>query len=135
MKKRKKTKTDLEEPEARPPEQKIKAVWPDEAPILTAEDLCRQYTKKKRRDLSAWLELSFPGDFPNRPEAAMLDSLYEVIHEATGEKLAAWEFCLDERFPFDQVAGVWNEALRRLGYELPESEAWRSRKRKKKHQR
>jgi hypothetical protein len=124
-KKRRRTKP---EPAPEPRPVKLRpGVWPERVPVLVAGDIARNVghdADGTRHDLAGWLEVTFDCDSPTGHLAnpcydKALTALCAVIAELTGNReLAIWEFCADEEYSLKQIAGVWNEMLRRLGYDV-----------------
>jgi hypothetical protein len=90
--------------------------WPDEAPLLVAEDL-------KTRDLMGWVHRVFVcdadnawfSDVPWRVDQA----LYRIIKKRVGRNniaIAEYKSPLASR---SKMASAWNRAMRDLGYAVP----------------
>lgn len=100
--------------------------WPDEVRILIPEDLCRHawHDGHGRHDLGGWLEVVFDSTHPagylvNTCHHKAERVLYRVLRERSGKKrLALWEFCEQTRYTEAWLCACWNEAMRRLGYDL-----------------
>jgi len=133
----------LEEESAPLPHQRRKYLrmheWPEEAPILTADDICYNFTTDSgRRDLMEWLEAAFAprhdrdgvtlvGYWRSKPFRRATKMVQRVLAEYTGrERCDLWFFCeksyRDQLPGYRWIAAVWNEAMSRLGYDIPEKQ-------------
>jgi hypothetical protein len=99
---------------------KPKTAWPKEVPILCAEHIYRRgwHTGDGQHDLGGWLEEIFGVD---HQQGEAYDTLVSVLRERdVPEDLALWQICEDKTYKRGFLARAWNEAMRRLGYGLPE---------------
>lgn len=103
---------------------------PDDVPVLVAADVWWQYARRDgSRDLATWLDDTF------RPDAGGVDppayaaayrELCRVLTERLGRPVTVlWlfmEFVAKHRSPpLAWQAACWNEALHRLGYDVPKA--------------
>lgn len=101
--------------------------WPDEVPVLLSSDLSLTYESDDgRRDLAFWLAGTFdPGEPVTPAQNAAYDALLLVISERANRRHnSLWAFLEEARKRKSPglawQANCWNEAMRRLGYEVPQ---------------
>lgn len=81
--------------------------WPEEVPILEAGDICRgAYTRGDKHCLAGWVNKSFR-DFDTRMEVRTL--IFEQTANGTIESF-------NDAHPRKEVAQLWNDTMRDLGY-------------------
>lgn len=125
----------VDEPFRSPKEQRglKKNEWPEEVPILSADDVCYNFTRDNgSMDLLYWLDAVFGdtikySDAYHKPWQYAHNELEHVLAERTGRsKVDIWFFLENsyrDRFPpLKWIAGCWNETMRRLGYGVPKSD-------------
>jgi hypothetical protein len=102
--------------------------WPKVVPVLTQDDLCWNYSIRNRRfDLLMWIDITFDTDHsfenPKRNKAKRI--LEKVLAERLNRsRVSLWLF-LEETWRIKGPslawqASCWNEAMSRLGFEIPE---------------
>lgn len=103
--------------------------WPAQVPLLSAAELCWNYSVGERRhDLLEWLHLVFdPADGATGTDELFRSArkaLCAVLAERLGEKeVDLWDF-LERSYrgrspSLGWQAAAWNEAMYRLGYDVP----------------
>jgi hypothetical protein len=103
--------------------------WPEDVPVLVADDICWQWsTRNGRHDLQVWMELTFNPSFPS--DDVWYADAYRVLCEVITERFkktvtSLWlftEFTHKHRLPsLAWQAACWNEMLHRLGYGVPKA--------------
>lgn len=115
-----------------PPKTKRTDGWPDDVPILVADDMVWNWTSDDgRKDLAVWLESTFNPEFPviDLPQyAEAYRTLCAVITERFGKQVTKLGMFLEyakknKRPSLAWQAACWNAMLQQLGYEVPKQAA------------
>ncbi len=103
-----------------------KAQWPDDVPILSADDLTWRGESQdgERKDLLIWFDHAFGLPTAPRLYAEGQEMLKAVLSDRIGKPVTAlWHFAeyveSHHKPSLAWQAACWNEMLGRLGYELP----------------
>jgi hypothetical protein len=107
--------------------------WPDDVPVLVGEDV-DGYTEslgRNRHNIWEWMKIAWGSDTPEQRQC--FDQFAYVLYEVMGEHCDPRDrgTCSFANVPTtpnhqvtkapyspDEVAEWWNEALRRVGYEI-----------------
>lgn len=99
--------------------------WPAEVPVLVAADLVWNFSSSDgRHDIAEWLERVFDPLTRHKQHEKAVRSLTAVISERFKKKVTSlWlflEFTKKNKLPsLEWQAACFNEAMARLGYEIP----------------
>lgn len=104
--------------------------WPEDVPVLTADDVCWQWSSRTgSHDLAVWLELTFNPEYPLKDTKQYAEA-YRVLCGVITERFKKtvtnmWlftEFTFKHKLPCKAwQAACWNEMLHRLGYGVPKA--------------